>query len=426
MNTSTSLEERNTENPLWELAQRIVTSSQFKSSPKLRQFFLYVVDCRLRDAPEEATEQQIGIHVFHREPGYNSSNDSIVRSQARLLRLRLAQYFAEEGAQEKLVIEIPKGHYLPVFRSAKQLAEPRKEELTVVENGTRIASLHEMTATHAAPLPRRLFLLRHQLVAITAGIALGILMGFGLGRTWRSIGNPDADLFWRPFLMGESPLVIYSNPLFTGTPYTGMKLVSPSSSASSITNFTDIADDTYTGTGEAAAIHDLTRLFDAHHAEFILKRSRLVTWDEAKSRNLIFIGASSQNSALQDLKTNLDFAIDLDDDHQGHIVNRHPLPNEPTRFKPSSSSDEYAIIASIPGVEPGTRIVIFSGLTTHGTQAAVEFMCNPDSAQQLIIKALRKSGRGLVPFESVLHIKMSGGVPMQADVAAIHVHGGRL
>jgi hypothetical protein len=158
-----------------------------------------------------------------------------------------------------------------------------------------------------------------------------------------------------------------------------------------------------------------------HHAEFVLKRSRLVTWDEAKSRNLIFIGAASQNSALLDLKTNSDFEIVMDNDHRGYIVNQHPLHGEPASFKPSTSNEEYAIVASIPGVAPGTRIAIFTGLTTNGTQAAVEFMCNPNSAQQLI-KAIGRSGTGLVPFESVLHIKLSGGVPLPADVAAIHTH----
>ena len=66
--------------PRWALAQRIIASSHLNSSPKLCDFFLYVVDCCLRNAPEEATEQQIGVHVFHRIPGYNSSDDSIVRA----------------------------------------------------------------------------------------------------------------------------------------------------------------------------------------------------------------------------------------------------------------------------------------------------------------------------------------------------------
>lgn len=65
--------------------------------------------------PEEATEQQVGIYVFQRRPGFNTSEDSIVRSQARLLRMKLSDYFAAEGASEGIRIEIPKGCYLPEF-----------------------------------------------------------------------------------------------------------------------------------------------------------------------------------------------------------------------------------------------------------------------------------------------------------------------
>jgi hypothetical protein len=106
----------------WELVQRIVQSPHLIGSARLRDFLLHVTTCAIRDTPEDATEQQIGIQVFQRSPGFNSSEDSIVRSQARLLRLKLAAYFKAEGASEPLVIEIPKGHYLPVF-----LPSPRVE-----------------------------------------------------------------------------------------------------------------------------------------------------------------------------------------------------------------------------------------------------------------------------------------------------------
>jgi hypothetical protein len=420
MAVSNSLDERYTERPEWALAQRIVASPELKSSRKLCRFFLYVVDCSLRGAPEEATEQQIGIHVFDRPPGYNSSDDSIVRSQARLLRIKLAAYFARVGDQEDLILDIPRGHYLPVFRSAAPVPEPQplEEERQPEEPlSSDSRNLNEVAAPIVSPPRSRNRPLTWTAIAC-ACMALGILMGFAWARNPHLEHNSSTNLFWKPFLQGAPPLVIYSNPLFTGTPYTGMRLVTSSVQRS----LNDVDDDTYTGTGEASAIRDLTHVFDAHHAEFILKRSRLVTWDEAKSHNLIFIGASSQNSALRDLKTNFDFAIDIDNDHQGFIANRHPLQGEPASFKPSSANEEYAIIASVPGLEPGTRIAIFTGLTTNGTQAAVEFVCNPDNAQQLA-KVVRKPGDALVPFEAVLHIKMSGGVPLQAEVVAIHPHG---
>ena len=99
----------------WELIDRIAASQHFRASARLREFLFYIADCAIRKAPEEATEQQIGFRVFHRSPGYNSSEDSIVRTHARLLRQKLAAYYLDEGLEEELIVEVPKGHYLPVI-----------------------------------------------------------------------------------------------------------------------------------------------------------------------------------------------------------------------------------------------------------------------------------------------------------------------
>jgi hypothetical protein len=83
---------------------------------------LYVCQCALNEQPEAATEQQIGIHVFDRQPGYSPGEDNVVRSQARLLRWKLEQYFAGEGKDEPLIISIPKGQYLAVFEERPAVA----------------------------------------------------------------------------------------------------------------------------------------------------------------------------------------------------------------------------------------------------------------------------------------------------------------
>jgi hypothetical protein len=162
-------------------------------------------------------------------------------------------------------------------------------------------------------------------------------------------------------------------------------------------------------------------MFEAHRANFTLKRSRLVTWDEAKLRNLVFVGAASQNGALQDLPSTPDFAVDLDGNNKGFILNRHPHPGEPQSFIPSSPNDEYAIVASIPGIQPNLRTAVFTGLTTNGTQAAVEFACDPADIRQLSDR-VGQTGGTLKPFEAVLHIKLSGGVALRAELAAVHPH----
>ncbi|RZU42159.1 hypothetical protein [Edaphobacter modestus] len=413
--------------PRWDLAQRVVASPHLSSSPKLIEFFQYVVDCCLRDAPEEATEQQIGIHVFHRIPGYNSSDDSIVRSQARLLRLKLAAYFANEGSSEELIVEIPKGHYLPVFRSANHASPststpevlPSTESALLYPTLTPTDAIAETTTDTHPPAPRQI--VWTTIAAILLCLFMGGLGGFLFGRHLSSTpSGSDVDSFWRPFFAGDAPLVIYSNPLFKGTPYTGLKLV-PSADMADSPEYPGIPDETYTGTGEATAIYELTKIFDTHHADFTLKRSRLVTWDEAKLRNLVFVGAASQNEALEELPATSDFAIDLDGNNKGYIANRKPSSGEPQRFAPASANDEYAIIASIPGIQANRRIAVFTGLTTNGTQAAVEFACNPENVRQLTDRIGQTSGV-IKPFEAVLHIKLSGGVPVEGDLVAIHPH----
>jgi len=127
----------------WELVQRVIESPHLIGSARLRDFLLHVTACAIRETPEDATEQQIGIQVFQRSPGFNSSEDSIVRSQARLLRLKLSAYFNAEGASEPLIIEIPKGHYLPVFSPSQRANFASEKQAEVRTINARIKSLAE-------------------------------------------------------------------------------------------------------------------------------------------------------------------------------------------------------------------------------------------------------------------------------------------
>lgn len=129
--------------PRAELARRVITSSTFEKSPKLRSFLQYVCQCALHNEPEAATEQQIGIHVFGRNPGYNPNEDNIVRSQARLLRLKLEHHFANEGKAEPVIITIPKGRYLPAFPKRTEEG-PEQEEIASIPNAVQPARKYLM------------------------------------------------------------------------------------------------------------------------------------------------------------------------------------------------------------------------------------------------------------------------------------------
>ena len=108
------------DDPRWQLAQRVVESAQFNKSPRLSTFLLYIVAKSLEGRQNEITEQQIGVHVFGRPVGYRTVDDNIVRNYARQLRKRLTEYFAGEGIDHTLRIEVPLGGYLPSFTDQRK------------------------------------------------------------------------------------------------------------------------------------------------------------------------------------------------------------------------------------------------------------------------------------------------------------------
>ena len=396
----------------WELVQRIVESPHLIGSARLRDFLLHVTACTIRQTPEDATEQQIGIQVFQRPPGFNSSEDSIVRSQARLLRKKLADYFKAEGASEPLIIEIPKGHYLPVF-----LPSPHVR----LVSGPQEGYADEIGDNSlAAPVPMDSTKRQRGWLSV-AGVGLALLFCFvviGVLRLQRqaAVAKPVKQL-WAPFLIGAPPLVIYSNAVFVGDAKNGMRYASSDGSDAHSTELVD----SYTGVGELISVHELTEMFDRQGAEFLLKRSPLVTWDEARSRNLIFIGSVAENGSLKLLPSMQDFTLMATSDAAG-IVNHHPLSGEPQVYiRPEHPlTKDYAVVALLPGVQSDHRMFVFSGLTTLGTQAAVEYALEPNTAAELMRHV--RFGNEVHNFEALVEVNIRGGVPLQPRLVTIRIH----
>ena len=396
------------------LIERVVASSQFKGSLRLREVLYYIAGCALKDTPEAATEQQIGVHVFDRAPGYNSSEDSIVRTHARLLRQKLAEFFSTEGVAEPIIIEVPKGHYLPVFR-------PRDAEPRLVGPATS-PEVVPSAPPDAPPARNHVSRQKSAFLRLAFGLVMVLALagsGFLLAKHWsRPVPNKtDIEAFWAPFLSGDPPVVIYSNTRFVGDSKTGLRYAPPGGIAAN-----QPVVDHYTGIGELAAVYELTRLFDAQRATFILKRSQLVTWDEAKSRNLMFLGSPAENPSLNTLPSLADFTMVADASSAG-FANNHPRPGEPSLYsRPEHPlTMDYAVIALVPGMQSGKHTLIFSGLTTLGTQGAVEYATRKETVAELVKQITTPTGE-IRPFEALLAIPLEGGVPLQGKLLSIRVH----
>ena len=100
----------------WALIERVAASSQLKRAPRLQELLFYISKRSIKEGCDRVHEQEIGSQVFGRPESYDTSYDNIVRTNISDLRKRIEHYFNSEGRHEKLIMELPRGSYVPVFR----------------------------------------------------------------------------------------------------------------------------------------------------------------------------------------------------------------------------------------------------------------------------------------------------------------------
>jgi serine/threonine-protein kinase len=96
--------------------QRVITSRTFTQSKKLIRFLSFIVEKALLEQGDYLNEYLIGLEVYERHASFDPQVDTIVRSEARRLRKKLHQYYETEGVHDPILIDVPKGAYVPVFQ----------------------------------------------------------------------------------------------------------------------------------------------------------------------------------------------------------------------------------------------------------------------------------------------------------------------
>src|SRR5215471_1677991 len=107
---------------------KVLASAGFARNERLSRFLRFVVERHLERRDQELKESLIAIEVFGRQPGYDSRQDPIVRTEASRLRARLSEYYLAQGKDDPVVIELPKGGYIPLIRSAERTDRPTAPE----------------------------------------------------------------------------------------------------------------------------------------------------------------------------------------------------------------------------------------------------------------------------------------------------------
>lgn len=141
----------------------ICAHKHFARSDRLRQFLHFIVEQTLLE--HRLNEQVIGVNVFGREPGYDSGNDTIVRTQAVKLRKRLEDYY-RDNPEARVRISILKGSYSPTFTWVYQ--EPGKSGAGDLAHFPDIPELLNGYETWRDPIPGTA---QEESVTASAGVA---------------------------------------------------------------------------------------------------------------------------------------------------------------------------------------------------------------------------------------------------------------
>jgi len=398
--------------------ERLVASPVLHGSESLCKLLRYLAEHALDHPGSSLKEYQIATEVFGRPLDFDPQHDSTIRVQAGRLRLKLAEYYGSEGAEDDLIVEVPKGTYVVSFHH-RSPAPTKAQFPSLQEVERRIATL--------SPAPRKWPL---AVLALSALLVSAIaIIAFLLTRTPRV--QPAAALepapaafatFWKGFVAGpEDPLVIFSNGAFVGRPETGMRYFDADRDSR------DEILDHYTGVGEVLAVHALDRTFDLLHRKIRVKRGSLLSLDDVKNNDTIFVGSPAENLTLREIPSSQDFVFrSLESGpRKGDlaVINVHPRPGEADYWigTPSHTHlvEDYSIIALVRGLNPERSALFLAGTTTMGTQAAVEYVCQQNTLEDLLPRLQVSETGELKPFEVVLRVKVTRGVPVQTDIVAL-------
>lgn len=435
------------------LIERVALSQTFRKSQKLREFFQFVCDCAIRHGDcMEVKEQQIGVHVFHRNPDYNTSEDSIVRVSARELRRRLASYFETEGKSEPIVITIPKGGYLPLFVPAGSLAHKEHESEPTQLSEAELTCASDVTAGPGSVKHRHPFIWA---VAGLGGVFLfagGWLIGTAMNKPSAAfshgITTQQSNSFYDALLgpMGrdgnDTFLVLSNTRLLYFGPY---RPLNANSSGNTLITLppelrTELADATglgkdpsepfnlmlvgngYTEIGEAASAFHIGRMMLAMGRSIRLTQGRFLNWDTAMRENLIVVGKPDINDWTHSNLASSNFIM-----APHGVRNSAPLPGEKAFYQVSvdamnNTTEDYGVIG-MSTTASGSRVLTLAGRTPAGTYGTGDFFTNPDKMKIVYEKlSSMKSGKTFPQnWESLIRISVREDIPVDTTLLAVRV-----
>jgi hypothetical protein len=370
--------------------ERLLAHPLFANSKRYPAFLAYVVEQTLRGNSADLKERSIGIEVFGRAPTYDANADPVVRITAGEVRKRLSQYYYDSTLDDEIVIELPTGSYVPVFRVPEAPAEVVDAAPVLIPE----PALPTLPSPSPEPAPERHGRPRLRWFFTIAAVALSGATGLFVGRRYHPpapVPPPsNIDRFWEPvtsspnmatFCLGEpaknldtASLDDYDAPVAKPAPeklYVRLH---------------------YSGNLALADVITLTRTaaaLETRHKNFRVLPASEATFAQLREGPIVLIGAFDNIWTLR-VSQKLRFGFESKDG-DARLVDRKS-PNATSwatawDLPYQKLSRDYAIVARIHDATTGQPVIIAAGISEEGTEAAGEILYNPVYLDTLLAKA---------------------------------------
>jgi hypothetical protein len=421
----------------WALLERVAGSAQLKRATRLKELLLYVGQCSLKDGRDRVREQEIGAKVFGRPDGYDTSIDNIVRTNVSDLRKRIESYFHGDGLHEPVVMEIPRGSYIPVFRNRQAEAHPDVESLL---NGAAATAESHADLAVTAGAPKRP---RWMVAALIAEGLIAVLFAIGCMALWmenRAVNRsfyawqykPSVAAFWTNFL-GASP---DTDVVMPDTSFAMLQSISRKTFS-----FNDYLSRNYTSALDEPSLSPDTRialgLIAARNlgtpSGFKLTQ-RILALDPLGKRihpyysrdympallkrdNVILIGARIANPWDELFESRMNFTAKTENSFTS-ITNRAPAAGEQKVYTRTDSVG-YCTVAYLPNPSSGGEVLLMEGTSAEATEAAGDFLLSEDQLSNFrnILHVT-----SFPYFEALLKISAVRGTPLTVTIQAYRTY----
>src|SRR5262245_35714150 len=153
------------------------------------RFLRFTVEQTIQGQTDSLKESVLGMEVFDKTTSFDPRTDTIVRVEARRLRSKLKEYYETHGRQDPLLIEFPKGSYVPTFLKSNDLGirnQPARTETSVPNEAESFISAVATALTRATRLP-----------AFGIALTVAALLGAAGATLWWRVRPAPTPLEWK-------------------------------------------------------------------------------------------------------------------------------------------------------------------------------------------------------------------------------------